>query len=314
MDLTSDTSSDDDDIYVSAAARLKALKKKNPLIPQPDSPKVETVRTEENLGVTDSRNQVDNTVVTIISPSSIRNYVVHDVPDQCGGRRTRNSRRSVRSGVSSRTATLASTQISQRRNPIVIQDDLPVFDISEDSFEHRDHDVSKGDEDYVVDVKIKWMSKGIVRLELRKHETFEKVFKHFADEEGVSEKQILLTLGNREILKKDTPASIDLKVIDFLEGGLVSANVANERNSNDNCKVKLCRVKVQMAASKQKIEVDLKMDEAFEKVVSSVAEKLNVEPSRIKLEFDGDTISPSDTPESLDLEDQVCVDLYISST
>lgn len=56
------------------------------------------------------------------------------------------------------------------------------------------------------------------------------------------------------------------------------------------------------------------MNEAFEKVVLDCAEKLNVNPSRIKLLFDGDTIAPDDTPESLDLEDQVCVDLYVSST
>lgn len=48
------------------------------------------------------------------------------------------------------------------------------------------------------------------------YESFQKIFQHFAEMEGVSEKQILILRNNKAIRSSDTPASLDLKVIDIL--------------------------------------------------------------------------------------------------
>lgn len=64
-------------------------------------------------------------------------------------------------------------------------------------------------------------------------------------------------------------------------------------------------------STKQKIVVDLKMNETFKGVLLTCAEQLGVPSSQIKLSFDGDEISPTDTPESLDLEQEACIDLRV---
>lgn len=74
----------------------------------------------------------------------------------------------------------------------------------------------------------------------------------------------------------------------------------------------VCKIKVQHS-QKESIIVSLQRNLPFKIAILQCATKLNVPASKLKLYFDGDLISPSDTPESLDLEDQACVDLKVMS-
>ena len=72
----------------------------------------------------------------------------------------------------------------------------------------------------------------------------------------------------------------------------------------------VCRIKVQLS-QKNSITVSLQKSHPFKFAILQCATKLNVPDSKLKLYFDGDLISPSDTPDSLDLENEACIDLKI---
>lgn len=87
--------------------------------------------------------------------------------------------------------------------------------------------------------------------------------------------------------------------------------LSNERNeSNDE---DICAIKVQTANKKQSLIIPLKKDERFKALFDNCAKQLGVKVNNLKLYFDGEQISPTDTPESLDLEGEACIDLYIST-
>jgi len=55
----------------------------------------------------------------------------------------------------------------------------------------------------------------------------------------------------------------------------------------------------------------LKKSAPLEKIFQALAEKKKVEPTRVKLMFDGESISPEQTPEDLDMEDEDLIDASI---
>lgn len=80
-------------------------------------------------------------------------------------------------------------------------------------------------------------------------------------------------------------------------------------SSSDNKNT--CSIKVQTANKKQSLTIVLRKDQQFKALFSNCAEQLGVKESSLKLYFDGEQISPTDTPESLDLEGEACVDLHM---
>ncbi|KAI4474377.1 hypothetical protein M0802_015632 [Mischocyttarus mexicanus] len=169
------------------------------------------------------------------------------------------------------------------------------------------------DEDFDVNVKILWRSKIIHRVNMNYHENFSKVFQHFADLENVSIEQILIMKKNKHINLADTPSSLGLSIIDILEGGIVDANIMsqnNYQNQQNNIEEDICQVKVQ-TANKESLVIPLKKNQQFQILIASCAREWGIKKSNIKLYFDGDPINDSDTPESLDLEQEACIDLRI---
>jgi len=81
----------------------------------------------------------------------------------------------------------------------------------------------------------------------------------------------------------------------------------DESNDED-----ICTIKVQTANKKQSLTIPLKKDQQFKALFVNCAEQLGVKENSLKLYFDGEQINPTDTPESLDLEEEACVDLHIS--
>jgi YbbR domain-containing protein len=85
-------------------------------------------------------------------------------------------------------------------------------------------------------------------------------------------------------------------------------NILSKDKKNDN----MCNIKIQTANRKQSLTILLQRNQRFDILLASCAEQLGVKESSLKLYFDGEQISPTDTPESLDLEEEACVDLHVS--
>lgn len=101
----------------------------------------------------------------------------------------------------------------------------------------------------------------------------------------------------------------------FLEGGIVDANMIpqNEyQNQQNSTEENICQIKVQ-TANKESLMIPLRKNQPFKILIASCARQWGVNKSKIKLYFDGEPININDTPESLDLEQEACIDLCIST-
>ncbi|XP_071636815.1 DNA repair protein Rad60 isoform X1 [Temnothorax longispinosus] len=173
-------------------------------------------------------------------------------------------------------------------------------------------DDDKEDDNYEMNIKVYWRSNRIDRLSMRRHDSFKGIFEYYADLEKVSVNEVLIMKKDQIINPTDTPASLKLSIIDILDGGIVhpGMNTLTQDDSNDE---DICTIKVQTANKKQSLTIPLKKDEQFKRLFANCAEQLNVKEEDLKFYFDGEQISPTDTPESLDLEGEACVDLHIST-
>lgn len=169
------------------------------------------------------------------------------------------------------------------------------------------------------------------------HETFQKIFKSLANMEGISEDQVLITKKERRITQFDTPATIDWSILDilgkliwlfscayqtdflkyfiyFTDGGVVSAELAKKHKGNsgqdEDASENGCKIKIQ-SSDKRSLTLTLKHDESFATLLKACSEHLSIPESKIKFYFDGDLIEMEDTPNTLDLEDEACIDCKI---
>lgn len=65
--------------------------------------------------------------------------------------------------------------------------------------------------------------------------------------------------------------------------------------------------------SKKAVTVSVKRDENFETLLEKCAQEYDVDKSKIKLFFDGELVTITDTPDSLEIEDEACFDLRLPS-
>ncbi|KOX75977.1 hypothetical protein WN51_12407 [Melipona quadrifasciata] len=284
------SSDDDDDLYLNSVIKLKALKQKR------ISPQQNELGNEEN----DKKNE------ELCTFDRIKKVPNKTVPKQ-KTRNKRSRRRSVRQ--------------RQRRNTSETDSDLEIVSVEEKSklFENDiliiENNIQEDPyfneiENYEINIKILWRSKDVHRLNICRNENFQQIFEYFANLEQVSVDEILITKGDKTIKKNDTPASINLSVIDILEGGIVKKNNTTFQktiNNGDTCTIKI------QTTSKKSLIVSVKRNEHFKSLLKKCVEEFNVEESKIKLYFDGELIAATNTPDSLEIDDEACFDLQLSS-
>lgn len=289
------SSSEDDDIYLNTVANLRVLKTK------PRPPQSKTQETKDPL-----QEELQEEIKC------------DDMPVRKSRARTRGSKhlRAAKGGRRQR----------QRKDAEESDSDVEIVSVEENASKSKNDSiyddnnvdetlVSIEDENYEMNIKIMWRSRDIHRMNIRRNDKFRQIFEHYADLEGVSVDEVLITKGDRNIKKSDTPASINLTVIDILEGGIINKDsVTFQKNQTGQGKMdeNVCLIKVQ-TTGKKSLTVPVEKDETFKALFKKCAEELDVEESKFKLYFDGDLVSITDTPESLDIEDEACFDLRPSS-
>ncbi|XP_008553861.1 uncharacterized protein CG4449 [Microplitis demolitor] len=334
MNLLSDSSEDDDDVYINSAARYKALKAKTIKdLPDADDSFNDEPLTE-NLGPKLAKKKSKTSSPKESDPKITEAIVIPDIPpkpispaiapivivDNTPAVRTKRRARQ-NGGPVTRSRSKQSLDNDPNLPTIVLDPDdslsfLNATPVSqEDSIEINDSDSEQlndsQDDGLSIDVKVRWRSRAVERIQLGKNENFTKIFKYFATIAGVPDNQILITRNEVLINPIDTPSSINLTILDVLEGGIINESMLDKK-AEEKIIEPVCKIKIQTGAKKG-LSYDLKPNEPFEKLIAYCAEQNNVKVSQIKCYFDGELISSTDTPESLDLEDEGCVDLKIIS-
>ncbi|XP_018337013.1 PREDICTED: uncharacterized protein CG4449 isoform X1 [Trachymyrmex septentrionalis] len=311
-----DSSSDEDDPYTNSVARLRALKKQR-------FEKVELSLKESIAPKTNCEDMNGKDIKDEINNEINNENIYYDEINNDGIQtrsmtvRDRRIRKSITRAVGRR--------IRRRRLPIDLEYNVEIMEkdrqsescndviaLSDDVIALSDDDGYIEDDNYEINIKVYWRSNRIDRLSMRRHDNFKGIFEHYANLEGVSVNEILIMKKDKIVHHTDTPASLEISIIDILDGGIVNPgmNTLPKDESNDE---DICNIKVQTANKKQSLIIPLKKDEAFKTLFANCAEQLGVKENNLKLYFDGEQINPSDTPESLDLEGEACIDLHISA-
>ncbi|XP_076758039.1 DNA repair protein Rad60 [Xylocopa sonorina] len=318
------SSEDDDDMYLNSVTQLKALKKKRTL-PQSNCTKAMEKAQENNEDLKHSFIIYNISYLMFIPFFLLKHHryiltfiFVIEIPDDVAvpvrpsrntGRkkntsRRRATRRRQKRDTSESDSDLEIVSVEEKQNPV--ENDLILVEKKVDENCHISEE-----ETYEINIKVLWRSKDVHRLNISKSENFQKVFEYFANLEQVSIDEILITKKDRTITKNDTPTSINLSVIDILEGGIIK-QASLEKDTNKENDENICVIKVQ-TTSKKNLLISVKRDENFKTLLERCAQELNIEQSKIKLYFDGELVTITDTPDSLEIEDEACFDLRLSS-
>ncbi|XP_003395319.2 uncharacterized protein CG4449 isoform X1 [Bombus terrestris] len=299
------SSDDDDDMYLNSVAKLNALKKKPPTSQHNDQKEEEEEKKmqKNNKEILEDSDKIRTT----------RKAEKQKTNQNTRGKRNTTRHRSARqrqkrnAGQIDNEADSDLEIVSIDGKPKSPENDLFVLESSTQENSH-----SSETENYEINIKILWRSKDIHRLNICKNENFRQIFEYFANLEQVSIDEILITKKDVTIKQTDTPASINLSVIDILEGGIVKRDSTDTMPRKDTNNENVCTIKIQ-TTGKKNLTVSVKRDDDFKILLEKCAQKFDVEESKVKLYFDGELIAATDTPDSLDIEDEACFDLRLSS-
>ncbi|XP_068982361.1 DNA repair protein Rad60 isoform X2 [Bombus flavifrons] len=291
-------------MYLNSVAKLNALRKK----PQPPH--------NDQKGEDEEKKMQKNNKEILEDSNKIR--TTRKVEKQKATQNTRGKRNTTRRQSARQRQKRNACQtdneadsdleiVSIEEKPTSPENDLFILESGTQENSH-----SSETENYEINIKILWRSKDIHRLNICKNENFRQIFEYFANLEQVSVDEILITKKDVTIKQTDTPASINLSVIDILEGGIVKRDITDTMPRKDTNNENVCAIKIQ-TTGKKSLTVSVKRDDDFKILLEKCAEKFDVEESKIKLYFDGELIAATDTPDSLDIEDEACFDLRLSS-
>ncbi|XP_063963536.1 uncharacterized protein LOC129254995 [Lytechinus pictus] len=156
--------------------------------------------------------------------------------------------------------------------------------------------------------------KGLIRYEnYPMNQTFEKIFTELGMSEGVERRRVRITRKGEDILQEDTPNSVSLHVADILDYVIVdgvtpalpwfSSTLTEEdyvrvtlRTREKNCKT---------------ITKKLAKIETFEEVFQAFAEVHEKPVHQLQFSFDGDDVSPTATPQDLDMSEENVIDVVV---
>lgn len=165
---------------------------------------------------------------------------------------------------------------------------------------------SPSDRNVVVKVRTR---SGIRRFSMKAAEPFGKIISQLAEQEGVTEDKIMLSLSDINIVGYDTPISIKLNVADIIECVVVNVPLMTDGIDAEN--TDKINIKVQGNDANLKKSFQVSKTEPLDKLMTAYCQFRKLPRSRLKFHFDGDEITGSDTPVDLDMEEDDVIDVRV---
>lgn len=197
----------------------------------------------------------------------------------------------------------ASTLKTVKHNTLPVSDESPVLIES-------DNDCNESEE--VVNVKVVWRHGEPHSFPIMKKKDLGSIYEFFAKRENVSIQNILLSKNETVLSPHSTPLSIEYKVTDILEGGVLH-DADNKRPKTDQQDKTCIEVKIQQKNVKKPLLIQLHKSNNMHILAKKVASELGIDVIKLRFNFDGDALDLEETVESLDLDGGECFDLVIIS-
>jgi len=100
-----------------------------------------------------------------------------------------------------------------------------------------------------------------------------------------------------------TDKEIEKEIEKKIESAIQTKLKANEEAKNNS-------IKLSVRTQKENFKFKIQKTDPFSKIIAAVASKQNLPPEKIKLKFEGETLSPNDTPNDHDMENGDLIDLH----
>lgn len=167
----------------------------------------------------------------------------------------------------------------------------------------------------IMNVKVYWRKMRTHCFSLRMHQSISSIYEHFAKLEDIDPSHVRLDLHNKLLSPKDTPNSINYKIIDFIDGDIEfykspydTPDVVPE--VEEELQDEMVQFRVKQKDVKKPITIELKKTDKMLIMYIKLKELLGFDVDSFTLEFDGDKVKFMDTMKSLDLEGGECFELF----
>ncbi|CAH1231428.1 NFATC2IP [Branchiostoma lanceolatum] len=163
------------------------------------------------------------------------------------------------------------------------------------------------DREITVKVRSRSSGAGVHRINMRMSEKFEKIFRSMSEREGAPIDRVLLVLRDYTIQQADTPQSIGLHIADIIDCSISNASMAVEEEEVASTEGKH-ELKIQGKERRTEKTFSVDKSEELLRIMQEYAAFRELPLNRLVFKFDGDVISPNDTPEDLDMEGGETID------
>lgn len=183
--------------------------------------------------------------------------------------------------------------------------------------------VEVDDTDTPINIFVRWkFTSAMEKYTLKKYQTFESVFRVYADKENVPIEKVHMEIsgtGDEEECKQIkpwfTPDDVNLSGVVFLEGCLMNIDTkknesVDEEDFIDDDKIEL---KMQLKGRRDRLTVRMGPQDTFKLAMLKLAEQISQPVEKLRFHFDGDVVLNTQTPEDLDLEGGEMFDVEILS-
>ncbi|XP_064119050.1 NFATC2-interacting protein-like [Macrobrachium nipponense] len=170
-------------------------------------------------------------------------------------------------------------------------------------------DVDDDAENEIVTLFVKFES-NYIRCRVRQFQKLSSVYDEVADHLSVNAAQVLLCHDDKVISRDKCPVDLKLKYGAIIECGVQSQSAVLVKETVTNQSPGTIPLKVQNSDRKGVVTIFIRPDAKMKELMHRYAEEKNIPVEELHFSFDGETLNPNDTPKSLDLEGNECIDVY----
>ncbi|GFT08070.1 rad60-SLD domain-containing protein [Nephila pilipes] len=151
-----------------------------------------------------------------------------------------------------------------------------------------------------INLKIRYLGE-VTRIDVNKNETFASIVSKLEKSLNLKNSDIVLCVGDKNIDLKETPHSMNIKFWHIID-------CFPYKHPEENDKI---LIKMQSNDSKKRIELYANKLDKFEEIMKNYANVRHLPLKDLIFEFDGEKINSTDTPQDLDMESGICIDVKV---
>jgi len=186
------------------------------------------------------------------------------------------------------------------------QDCIQIIDQNDLNSSLESIEIVNCDKNIEVELKIRWKL-AIHRVKLKTLDRFGLLFHKFTEQVKEPPGSLVFRLKDKILYANDTYQSLKLNIVDIIDASYIGMDMQASYHE-DLVDIKIQSIETNSRNASKTIKI--RKYDPMENLMNIYAEKIKVNASDLIFKFEGSSIKPTDTPDSLDLESGDCIDVY----